>query len=419
MHELPTNLNEAITTQSINTLCLGRIFYKGAIWEDECGVGEDLENLITLSTEELLQLYPEQNEKNIIRRKQEYRKKLRMDERKLAKEWTVAAYDKADQEWKYATNQSFVYEQNEERWQASPAKITPTRRKSVDRDYKTIFVFSDLQAGYRRVMDYDTKEDLLLPLHDERAMKVARFICRDLQPETIVNLGDTYDAAEFSRFAPDSTHFHNVTAPTLQRIHNYYGELRADNPNARIVEVDSNHNVRLDKAVLGNLPQLADFTRPGDNKRMLTYEYMTNLDHVGVEFVSGYGAAEFEYSDDLAFMHGTIASKAGTARKLSAENPDRNVVQGHAHRVERYYRTDRRGRPLGAFVVGALCKTDGTVPSYHNGVAHDNMPVHYQEDWQQSVMVVKDYGDGHYQFDDVIIIDGKAHYDGKEYRADV
>ena len=339
-------------------------------------------------------------------------------EKRLYKEWEVSAFNSNTEEFVTTTNHAYEYVDEAERWSAAPAKITPSRKRSVERDHDTLFVFGDLQAGYRRALDYRTGEEKMLTLHDERAMKVARFICRDLQPSTIINLGDTYDAAEFSRFAPDSTHFHNVTAPTLQRIHDYYAELRSDNPDAHIVEVDSNHNVRLDKAVLGNMPQLANFTRPGETKPMLTYEYMANLDHVGVDFISGYGAAEYQHNDDLAFIHGTIASKTGTTAKLNRENPDRNIVQGHIHRAERTYRTDRRGKVLGAFAVGALCRTDGTVPSYHNGVAHDNMPVHYQEDWQQSVMVVKDYGNGNYQFDDIIIRDGKAFYDGKEYNAD-
>lgn len=383
--------------------------------------GDDLVNLLELSVEDLLELYPGQSKKNIIRRKQEFRKKIkegRMDERKLTKTWSVAAYDKKDQEWKYAENHSYEHAEDEELWQAESARIMPSRRKPAKRDYKSIFVFGDAQMGYRRALDYDTKEDLLIPLHDERAMKVARYICRDLQPDEIVNLGDTYDAGEFSRFSPDSTHFHNTTAPTLQRIHDYYAELRADNPHAKITEVDSNHNIRLDKAVLDKIPQLANFTRPGENHPMMTYEYMANLGHVGVDFVSGYGAAEYEYADDLAFIHGTIASTAGTAVKLSKANPDRNIVQGHAHRVERQYRTDRRGKQMGAFVVGALCRTTGEVPGYHTSVNHKNMPVHYQEDWQQSVLHIMDYGDGHYQFDDILIRDGEAYYGGKHYEAD-
>ena len=333
---------------------------------------------------------------------------------RLNKTWEAGAFDREKGEWNTTTLHSYEHESDEPLWQAERALIRPSKAKPVDRPYKSLLVFSDAQMGYRRVLDYDTKEYSLVPLHDERALKIAQMICKDLRPDEIINLGDTFDGAEFSRFKPDSTHFHNVTAPTMQRIHDFYAQLRADNPQAKITEVDSNHNLRIDKAILENIPQLASFTRPGENKPMMVYEYMANLGHLAVDFISGYGAAEYEYADDLAFIHGTLTGVNGIGNRLARQNPDRNIVQGHNHRAERYLHTDRRGRQLGAFVVGALCRTDGAVPSFHNGVNHQNQPVHYQENWTQNVLHIMDY-DGYYQFDDIAIQDGKAFYQGKQY----
>ena len=334
---------------------------------------------------------------------------------RLNKTWEVAMRGQ-DGEWDTTTLHSYEHLPDEPLWQAERAQIRPSKAKPVVRPYKSLLVFSDAQMGFRRVLDYDTKEYSLVPLHDERALKIAQMICKDLRPDEIINLGDTFDGAEFSRFKPDSTHFHNVTAPTMQRIHDFYAQLRADNPQAKITEVDSNHNLRIDKAILENIPQLANFTRPGENKPMMVYEYMANLEHLGVDFISGYGAAEYEYKDDLAFIHGTLAGVNGIGNRLAKQNPDRNIVQGHNHRAERYLHTDRKGRQLGAFVVGALCRTDGTVPSFHNGVNHQNYPVKYQENWTQNLLHIMDY-DGYYQFDDIAIVDGKAFYNGREYYA--
>jgi len=332
---------------------------------------------------------------------------------RLNKTWEVAMRGK-DGEWDTTTLHSYEHLSDEPLWQAERAQIRPSKAKPVERPYKSLVVFSDIQAGFRRVLDYDTKEYDLVPLHDERALKIAQMICKHLRPDEIINLGDTYDAGEFSRFSPDSTHFHNVTSPTMQAIHDFYAQLRADNPQAKITEVDSNHNLRLDKAVLDRIPQLANFTRPNENKPMMVYEYMANLGHLGVEFLAGYGAAEYEYKDDLAFMHGTLTGVNGIGNRLAKQNPDRNIVQGHNHRAERYMHTDRRGRQLGAFVVGTLCRTDGTVPSYHSGVDHRNRPVHYQENWTQGLLHIKDY-DGYYQFDDILIQDGRAFYEEMEF----
>lgn len=305
---------------------------------------------------------------------------------------------------------------------ATPARITPSRRKSVDRDYKSIFVFGDAQIDYRRVLDHETQQEELVPTHDERALKIARFICRDLRPDTIINLGDTIDLAALSRFKPDSDHFHRTLGPAFQRVHNMYAELRADNPDAKIVEVDSNHNTRLKDFVLKNMPQLYNVKQAGaeaDEYPVMSYPYLANLKHVGVDWVSGYGAAEYEYNDDLAFIHGTMATSNGsTAAKLSKANPDRNIIQGHAHRVESQYRTTRHGKQLGAFVVGALCRTTGEVPSYHSAVDDMGRVVRYQEDWQNSVMAINDYGDGNYEFNHILINNGQAYYKGNFYSAD-
>lgn len=340
-----------------------------------------------------------------------------MSEKRLAKEWEAAAYNREKNEWDHTTLQSFEYEDDREPFApAVAARITPSRRKSVKRDYESLFVFGDQQVDYRRLDDNE-----LLPTHDERAMKLARYICRDLQPDHIVNLGDSIDLAALSRFDPDSDHFHRTIGPSFQRVHDFYAELRSDHPNAKITEVDSNHNLRLKKFLLKKMPQLYGVRRAGSNDTypVMTYPYLANLEHLDVDWVSGYGAAEFQYADDLAFMHGMHASSNGsTAQKLSKDNPDRNVVQGHAHRAESFHRTDRRGRPLGAHVVAALCKTTGEVPSYHSGVDDLNMPVRYQENWQQGAMHVKAYSDGHYQFDHILFREGKAFYDGREYSSD-
>ena len=337
-----------------------------------------------------------------------------MGEKRLSKEWESAAFNRETNEWDTTTLRSYEYEDDREPFTpAVAANITPSDRESVDRNYKSLFVFGDQQIDYRRLDDGE-----LLPIHDERAMKLARYICRDLQPDHIVNLGDSVDFASLSRFKPDSDHFHRTLGPSLQRLHDFYAELRADHPNAEITEVDSNHNVRLKNFVLKNMPQMYGVRRAGssDEYPVMSYPYLVNLQHLDVNWVGGYGAAEFEYQDDLAFKHGTMASAAGsTAQKLSKENPDRNIVQGHAHRAESFHRTDRRGKILGAYVVGALCRTTGEVPSYHSGVDDHNMPVKYQENWQQGAMHIKDYGDGHYQFDHILFRDGKAFYEGREY----
>src|SRR5690606_6481668 len=97
-----------------------------------------------------------------------------MSERRLKNEWEVAMRGQ-DGEWDKTTLRSYEHvEEGEAFTPATPARITPSRRKPVERDHDTLFVFSDLQAGYRRVLDHDTHQHERIPLHNERNMRVAR-----------------------------------------------------------------------------------------------------------------------------------------------------------------------------------------------------------------------------------------------------
>jgi hypothetical protein len=303
---------------------------------------------------------------------------------------------------------------------ATPARITPSRQKPIERDHKILYVFSDAQIDFRRLNDGS-----LEPIHDERALAVGQLLCRDLRPDEIINLGDTVDLAALSRFAPDSDHFHRTLGPSFQRAHDYYAQLRADNPWAKITEVDSNHNTRLKSFVLKYAPSMYGLHRAGqeDNYPVLSYPFLANLGKLGVEWISGYGAAEYVYgleydTPPIIFKHGTTAvSNGSTAAKESKENPEVNVVRGHTHRMESHYRTTRAGNYLASIVCGVMCRTTGEVPSYHSAVDDHGTPVKYQEDWQTGILVIHDY-DGHYQFDQVPIRGGVAYYGGKEYRVE-
>jgi hypothetical protein len=381
--------------------------------------GNNLHNLLAKSIQELTELYPDQTIKNLVRRKQEYKKRgiimeqqpPRNEEGKLVSTWEMMSKNN-DGEPEVTTLHKYEYGRGSGDLLVKPVEaaiITPDHRKPPLRDHRVIFVFSDAQIGYRRI------DGELVPIHDETAIKASLRLANDLQPDTVVDLGDTTDFAELSRFSPDSDHFQQTLQPSLQRTHDLFAEFTAATPGARRVTVWSNHVKRLTDHVLKNAPALYNLKAVGDKYAAMSYPGLLKLDQIGWDYADGY-PGEYEYADDLAFMHGTFAVSSGsTANKLSRANYGRNVVQGHKHSIETQYHTDRKGRPLGAFVVGALCKIDGAVPSYHNSVGVDNQPVKHFENWQNGVMVIRDYSDGNYQFDQVVIRDGKLFYNGKLY----
>lgn len=292
------------------------------------------------------------------------------------------------------------------------AIIQRNKIKPLKRDHNVILVFSDAQIGFRRI------NGELLPIHDEQSIDAMVRFATDLRPNTVVDCGDTTDFAEISKYPVDSSHFLGTLQPSLQRTHELYAQVTAATPDAegKRHAVDSNHVKRLGDFMLRNAFPLADVRAPGEKYPAMSYPSLIKLEDIGWEWHGGYGSAEYEYADDLAFTHGTFAvSNGSTAAKLSRANYGRNIVQGHKHSIESHYSTDRKGNQFGAFVVGALCRRDGFVPSFHSSIDHLGKPLTHYENWQNGIMVIRDYGEGRYQFDQVPITNGHIYYNGKEY----
>jgi hypothetical protein len=295
----------------------------------------------------------------------------------------------------------------------APAIIKMSRARIPKRDHKVIFVISDAQVGYRRI------DNQLVPIHDEASISASLKLANDLRPDYLVDCGDSVDLAELSKYQQKDNHFQATLQPSLQRDHEIHAEFTAATPGAERHIVDSNHAKRLGDYILRNAPELFGIKQVGEKYPAFSYPGLIQLDKIGWEFHGGYGAAEYEYADDLAFIHGVDAVSGGsTASKLSRKNHDRNIVQGHAHRMETQYHTDRHGRMFGAFVVGALCRRDGIVPGYHSSIDQFNQPVKRADNWQNGVMVIRDYGQGRYEFQHIPIFDGVALYNGRSYIGD-
>jgi hypothetical protein len=391
--------------------------------------GQDLQNLLTLSYAELIKAYPDHSPEGLKRTKRKYLTKVKegkVVERPIPEDerlvstitgwWEVVTANPNDPENPIVTraNKYSIKTRPEPKFlePVVSARIERVRIRPPKRDHKVIMVFSDAQIGYRRI------NGELTPIHDEKAISAMVKFATHLRPNYVVDCGDTTDFAEISRFQADSTHFESTLQPSLQRTHELYAQVTVATPDAEGERhaVDSNHVKRLGDFMLKNAYPLATVKAPGEKYPAMSYPSLIKLEEVGWEWHGGYGSAEYEYDDDLAFTHGTFAvSNGSTASKLSKANYGRNIVQGHKHSIESHYSTDRRGNQYGAFVVGALCRRDGFVPSFHSSIDHVGQPLTHYENWQNGVMVIKDYGEGHYQFDQVPIVNGRIWYDGREF----
>lgn len=293
--------------------------------------------------------------------------------------------------------------------QAPPVKITPTKATRKSRKDTLIQDLPDIQYGWRKLPDGS-----LVPLHDQRAMDVALQISKELQPNHIVLGGDDLDFAELSRFDPDSRHFENTMQLALDGLFLFYAQLRAENPNARIHALEGNHN-RLTKFVLKNALKLHGIKRAGDIDEypILTYPFLMRFNELEIEWYSGYPANSV-FIENTQYVHGKQVRSNGSSAFLYSKENDLNTVFHHIHRHESHTRTNTLGRYITAISFGCLADTGGAVPSYHNGVDDKGNVIGYYENWQNGTGLIHEYGE-YTQFQPIIIKDGSAQLDGKEY----
>ena len=304
---------------------------------------------------------------------------------------------------------------------APPQVIRPLKASKPSRAEKLAVILPDPQIGYRR--DDETGE--LDPFHDEQAISLAMQVVRDLQPDKVVNIGDTLDLQELSRFVPEAA-FARTTQPSVIYGAEYFARQRANAPDAEIVAMEGNHCLRIATWVRSNA-MWAFGLRPGQEPPstwpMLTIPRLLGFDDLGVNYVEGYPAGAYWVNDRLKVVHGSKTGKRGTVANKVAADEQVSTLTGHTHGLEMVYHTvDTRTGPRTrlAGTCGCLCRIDGAVPSTKGGIDAFGRPVVHYEDWQQAVVLVSyREGDAPFAVEPVMIHEGEAIVRGKHYTADV
>ena len=396
-----------------------------------------IDDLFTLTLDELQAKYMKPKNKDSLQElRRYYRKKLNMErapdpvepEKRLTGTWE-SLIKNADGEAEIHTLHKYAVDFNPDQMAfepATPAKITPTRRKRIERVSKFVLAYGDGQVDFRRIIDPVTQEQEMLPLHNVPMLRIIQQFNAKYMPETTVNGGDFADMSALSRFPADSDHFHKTLAPSMQYIHDFYAQFVADNPKGHHVEVDSNHAVRPKRRILQQMPEFYDFVLPGEDYPLLSYYRLANLGKLGIDFKSGYGAAEFIYGEEygeppIVFKHGNHSSSTpgATVAKESRENPEVNVFRFHGHHDEEVRRTTRDGHQLFYKMIGSSCLNRGPVPGYDSAVDDHNRPVKKYTNHQNTFAMIEDFQNGQYNITTINVIDGQAdylgeHFDGRE-----
>ena len=278
---------------------------------------------------------------------------------------------------------------------------------------ETYFIFSDAHIGWRNV------NGLLVPTHDPRSLALAQEIAYDIQPDYIMNLGDTLDLAEISRFDQDSNHFLGMTQQAIDTAYNFQKGMRESVPNSRYIELQGNHDIRFMKKLGKVATTLMGLKRAGtDGASIFSYEDVNNHASLDIEYISGYPNSTFMPHDDIQFRHGPdLRSNGSTAELLSKKYPYHGVIQGHGHKSQTHWKTRPDGHQQPYHMTPILGRTDGVIPGYNTSVNDHNKPTTIQEDWQSGVSIYQRYPNGISEVRSVQFQDGVAYIDGKKYEA--
>lgn len=301
--------------------------------------------------------------------------------------------------------------------QAKPVVVKPPKARKRAGGRKRAMILPDPQIGYRMFPD-----GTLDPFHDESAMDVALQVTEEVQPDVIVNLGDTMDFPMFGKYDQEPT-FSHTTQPTLDRTHAFLGAQKAICDDVHVME--GNHDRRLQNWIIKNA--LAAFglrqANAPDSWPVMSVQHLLRLDELGVTYHDGYPAAEFWINDNLVCIHGSKVRSGGSTAAAYIDDERVSILFGHVHRIEMQHKTrrTRSGRKQNfAATPGCLARTDGAVPSTKGSTDALGRPIPTAENWQQGIAIVEyEEGDGAFDLDIRPIIDGELYYRGNTYTSTV
>lgn len=249
-----------------------------------------------------------------------------------------------------------------------------------------------LRTSKRAVILSDTQ----IPYMDQKAMQVALEVLRDTKPDKVIMVGDLLDLAAWSKYI-QRPEWATATQDAINQAHLLLQQIRKLAPTAEITVLAGNHDQRMETYALNNAQAAFGLRRADkpDGWPVMSVPYLTAMDTLDIEYVSGYPANRTWINQNLQVRHGNIARKGNTAVAVAQEERI-STIFGHIHRVETQmltHNTYEGGKTIGAWSIGCLCDIMGSVPSVKGGVDLSGRPVPNAENWQNGLAVV-DYEDG-------------------------
>ena len=203
--------------------------------------------------------------------------------------------------------------------------------QTVASRYKRALFVGDTQFGYWAQVDpADPFSVQFIPFHgDGRAVDAVLRAIAIYKPHRIVIMGDFWDFAMFSRFTKEPGFKFTLQASFT------YGRailalIRDAAPDdCEIDFIPGNHETRLTRAVIEQIPDLYDVRRPGESDPIHALRSIMQLDELGIRMASEYPSGEVWVHRPNGKNPGLIATHAPLAGTGSRSVFRANAVHGH------------------------------------------------------------------------------------------
>jgi hypothetical protein len=276
----------------------------------------------------------------------------------------------------------------------------------ANKEVKKVLYIADPQFGFERNM----RSGQLLPFHDRNVLSVALQMTHQYKWDKIIFLGDILDNTMFSDKFLKKPSYYFTSQPALVEASWFIGKIRNYQPEADIVVIEGNHDVRIENFISkhflsGYGLRAADEI---DEDALMSVPKLLGLNSIGVEYYGNYPESSYQVYGDTVAIHGDVARKPpGATSNALSESSIMNKVFGHIHRAEMVSRkvASVNGEQVFRFVsVPCSCKIDGTVPGSTR-----------EQNWQQGVGVSTHIG-GYSHFEIPLFESGSMLWNGRIWK---
>lgn len=249
-----------------------------------------------------------------------------------------------------------------------PSTFNPER-------FKTLHIPKD---NYKLLLLYD----IHIPFHDADSLRLAIRHGKDNGVDEVFIMGDGIDFYGFSKFEKRKHHRDPVQEVATAEI--FLQNLRRYMPTEKITWKEGNHEIRYERYIMSNSPELQGLR--GHN-----FESVMNLKEYGVDHIKDKTIIK---AGKLNIIHGhEIAGGGENVARNKMKRAMANIIFGHSHLSQSTIVRSIDGSHFGSWGVGALCHRS---PDYN--------PFNQ---WLAGFAIVTLQTNGNFLVENKIIIDGQ------------